>query len=64
MLTVWFVADGASQLFFTLGGFPETIGVQVHTRAAGRIRGPAAEQSVAVVRPTVVDPILGTEQTL
>lgn len=61
MLTVWFVTDGASELFFTLGGFPETISVQVHTRTAGHVWGPPAEHSVTVVRPTVVDPILGAE---
>lgn len=64
MLTVRFVADGASELFLTLGGFPEAVGVQVHARPAGGLRGPAAEHGVTVVGPTVVDPILGTEQGL
>lgn len=60
---MWFVADSASQLFLTLSGFPEAIGVQVDARAAGDIRRPATEYSVTVVSPTVVDPILNTKQT-
>ena len=59
---MWFVADGASQLFLTLGGLPEAVGVQVDTRAAGGIRGPATEHSVTVVGPAVVGPVLNTKQ--
>lgn len=59
---MWFVADSASQLFLTLGGFPEAIGVQVDTWASGDIGGPATEYSVTVVGPAVVDPILTTRR--
>ena len=58
---MWFVADGSSQLLLTLCGFPEAVGVQVDTRAGGDIRRPAAEYSVAVVGPAVVDPFLNTK---
>lgn len=56
-----FVADGTSQLRITLSGFPESIGVQVDTRATGDIRRPAAEDGVTVVSPPVVDPVLSTK---
>lgn len=60
-LTMWLMTDSASQLFLTLCGFPEAVSVKVDTRATGVIRGPATEHSVAVVSPTVVDPILNTK---
>lgn len=63
-LTVWFVADCASQLLLTLHGFPEAVGVNVNTRSTGRIRRPATKNSVTVVCPSVVCAILNRNRLI
>lgn len=62
ILTVWDVADHSWKLFFTFGGLPETISVQIHTGPFGGFRRPAVELSVTVVGPAVVLPFLNLKK--